>query len=117
MVDLWAMGVLLYYIASNQEFPFEYNQKCMVKTDYHNLIIKQAVKDNFSAEYIDLFTSLLTVDPAQRLGSKGGIQEVLNHIVFTKNSILTAEEVAKIFKPDLIDSNQDFYDIKHRKEV
>ena len=42
---------------------------------------------------------------------------VLNHVVFTRNSILTAEQVAKIFELKLIDSNQDFYDINHRKEV
>ena len=40
MVDLWAMGITLYNMASIQEFPFEYNQKCMVKTDYHKLNIK-----------------------------------------------------------------------------
>ena len=39
MVDLWAMGVLLYYIASNQEFPFEYKKR-LAKTNYHKLIIK-----------------------------------------------------------------------------
>ena len=72
MVDLWAMGVLLYYIASNQEFPFEYKNN-LAKTKYHKLIIKQAVLDNFSKEYIDLFTKLLAVDPTERLGFKGDV--------------------------------------------
>ena len=55
MVDLWAIGVLLYYMASNKEFPFQYKNN-LAKTNYQKLIIKQAVLDNFSAEYIDLFT-------------------------------------------------------------
>mmetsp|Transcript_10771 Transcript_10771/g.14668 ORF Transcript_10771/g.14668 Transcript_10771/m.14668 type:complete len:1045 (+) Transcript_10771:197-3331(+) len=70
-VDLWALGILIYYMLSG-ETPFASADDSEIKI-YSKITARQITyPDNFSASANDLIDKLLARDPNKRLGYVGG---------------------------------------------
>ena len=79
----------------------------MVAKDFKKMFAKEMSFDKKALDYpkelIDFVTKLLAIKPEERLGYKGGIEEILNHDVF-KNIQLPSDEAMKDeFAPDIFD--------------
>lgn len=80
-VDWWSLGILLYEL---------YTGKPPVQDTVQLNVLKKIVRGNFnlsgiesaSAEFQDLIASLIKVGEEDRLGSKHGAKEVMEHLFF-----------------------------------
>ncbi|OHT10684.1 hypothetical protein TRFO_04201 [Tritrichomonas foetus] len=77
-VDWWSLGVMLYeFITGIPPFhgdTLEDTRERILRGTY-----KSPASDEFSPECIDFIHQLLKQNPKERLGTKGGLEEVMNH--------------------------------------
>ena len=105
-VDWWACGILIYdmivgmspFIHKNQSKMYELIEKAKVRfpdRDTHGIEMSSDVKN--------LICKLLTKDPKKRLGSKGGMEEIISHAWFKDVDIdkLLKKQLAAPFVPTL----------------
>ena len=101
IVDYWAVGVALYFLMA-KKYPFRPSNNYKKMFAKEMSFDKEAI-DFYPKELIDFVTKLLALKPEERLGYKGGIEEILNHDVF-KNIQLPSDEAMKAeFAPDIFD--------------
>lgn len=78
-VDYWSIGILLYEIIVGIDPFFGMND---VNTKVKIMTKKVIVPKECSIQVADLINKLLVKDPKMRLGSKFGVDEILNHEFF-----------------------------------
>jgi serine/threonine protein kinase len=117
-VDFYAVGNLLFEILVGSP-PFYHPKFTTEQTKYHILNTEVRYPDylNLSNSVIDLMSQLLHKEPMFRLGSMGGINEILSHHWF--NSVNTDAFMSKSVTPpitmeiSLVGYNED--DIQNKK--
>ena len=102
-IDWWGLGVLLYemiigvppFHCNNQHVLFQYikDKELRFPDAKHGIKITE--------EAMDVITKLLCKKPSERLGSKGGVEEILEHPFFKKIDVgkLLAKELKPEYKP------------------
>lgn len=99
-IDYWGLGCLIFEMLHGKN-PFEFNNETQAKMK----ILKgesYPISPQISSEAKDLIKGLLTVDPNERLGSKGSNQ-IMQHPFFHNIEWKDIKEfrIAPPFKPDI----------------
>ena len=97
-VDWWSLGTLMYEMLSG--LPPFYDEN--IETMYKKIMTETLTfPDHFSPEACDLLKGMLTRDPAKRLGSVRGAEDVLRHPFFADLDVegVMLREVAPEFVP------------------
>ncbi|XP_051028426.1 G protein-coupled receptor kinase 6 [Acomys russatus] len=102
--DWWALGCLLYEMIAGQS-PFQQRKKKIKREEVERLVkeVPEEYSDHFSPQARSLCSQLLSKDPAERLGCRGGgAREVKEHPLFKKLNFkrLGAGMLEPPFKPD-----------------
>ncbi len=106
--DWWALGILTYEMIVG--FPPFYtgaktNNKMYELIKSKDVYFPDPVKHKIamSEESKDFIKLLLSKDPAQRLGTNGGLEEILSHpwLADLSREQLEAKEIQPAFKPKL----------------
>lgn len=105
-VDWWSIGILIYemivgfppFYHKNQNTMYELIEKFPVRfpdPDKHKIVMSEEAKD--------LITKLLTKDPKERIGTEGGMDEIIGHDWFKDINFeeLLKKEIDAPFLPDL----------------
>ena len=111
-VDWWSIGILIYemivgfppFYHKNQNTMYELIEKFPVRfpdPEKHKIMMSEEVQD--------LITKLLEKQPENRLGTKEGIKEVLEHPWFSEIDLdqLHLKQIEPPFKPELTDDMDD----------
>lgn len=116
-VDWWALGILTYEMIVGFP-PFYTGNSNNLKM--YELIKKKPVyfpdptrhKIKMSDACKDFITKLLEKDPANRLGTKGGLDEVMSHPFFAELNMqeLVAKNIPAPFRPKL---SSDLFDVSN----
>lgn len=112
--DWWAVGILLYEILVGVPPFFHKNQYRMfflIKESPCIFPDEKAYGIKISEKGKDLIQKLLTKNPAKRIGTKGGIQEILSHPFFEGIDYdqLINKKIQAPYKPK-IDESLAFFD-------
>lgn len=122
-VDWWAVGILLYEMMFGVT-PFFNRNKHVLQSKIKNSKVvfpdKSRYVIEYSAECVDLITSLLNKKREERLGFNGGAQEIISHPFFKDLDIekLQSYDVVPPFKPDLASDgslNKKYFNLKTSK--
>ena len=111
-VDWWSIGILIYemivgfppFYHKNQNTMYELIEKFPVRfpdPEKHKIVMSEEVQD--------LIKNLLEKDPLQRLGTKGGMKEIIEHPFFADIDFdkLHMKQLDATFLPDLSDDMDD----------
>ena len=84
--DYFPLGIMLYQFWKTRK-PFDkksdFHKKLSSRKAVPEIDVSEALADpNLSPEYVDAMTGLLKLKPEERLGAKGGIDEILTHPFF-----------------------------------
>ena len=86
-VDWWAVGILLYEMLIGITPFFNKNRLKLFQRINQSKVKfpdRKVYQIDYSDEIVDLISKLLNKDPAQRLGSQGGVDEVIAHPFFSE---------------------------------
>lgn len=110
-VDWWALGILMYEMLIGVTPFFNRNRQVLVSKIKNSKIIfpdRAHYRIEYTDDLVDLISKLLKKDRTQRLGYKGGSEEVLAHKFFADLSI-SGLETYKIDPPFMPDFSKDFF--------
>ncbi|CAK60107.1 unnamed protein product (macronuclear) [Paramecium tetraurelia] len=107
-VDFYCLGALLYELLTGLPPYYSTNTNQI----YQDILYSKLSFPNdltLSREVKSLLIALLEKDPIQRLGAKGGVQEILKHPFFSQIDFkqLALKKVKPPFKPDPLKMNLD----------
>ena len=84
-VDWWAIGVLMYEMLFGMTPFYNQNQRKLLKKIKTSKVLfpdKTKFKIEYSDQIMDLIIKLLDKDRNQRMGTKAGAKEILEHDLF-----------------------------------
>ena len=113
-VDWWALGILIYEMLIGVTPFFNRNRDMLLQKIQRAKVVfpdRTKYKIDFSDDIVDLVNKLLDRDKSKRLGSKGGVKEVLSHPVFKGLDLdkLEKGEIDPPFKPATTDKDLSKY--------
>jgi serine/threonine protein kinase len=89
-VDWWALGILMYEMLIGVTPFFNRNRQVLASKIKNSKIIfpdRAHYKIEYSDTLVDLISKLLKKDKTQRLGSNGGVKEIMAHPFFADMDI------------------------------
>ena len=112
-IDWWALGILIYEMRIGVTPFFNKNKNLLLTKISRAKVIfpdKQKYDLDYSDEFVDIVDKLLTKNPANRLGAKNDVHEILSHPWFADIDIsqIEAEKITPPVKPDIKDGQVDF---------
>mmetsp|Transcript_38615 Transcript_38615/g.27939 ORF Transcript_38615/g.27939 Transcript_38615/m.27939 type:complete len:105 (+) Transcript_38615:1231-1545(+) len=94
-VDWWALGVLIYEMIIGVTPFYNRNRQVLVSKIKNSKVVfpdRTKYKVDYSDDLMDCVTQLLVKNKDNRLGSNGGVQEILKHPFFASLKISDLEE-------------------------
>jgi serine/threonine protein kinase len=112
-IDWWALGILIYEMRIGVTPFFNKNKNLLLtKIQRAKVIFPDKEKYNleYSDEFVNIVETLLSKNPAQRLGNKNDVHEVLAHPWFADINIedIESEKIEPPLKPDVKSGQVDF---------
>ena len=113
-VDWWALGILIYEMLIGVTPFFSKNKKTMLEKIQSAKVVfpdRKKYKIEYSDELMDLVVRLLDKDGRKRLGTNGGVEEILSHPIFKNidKSALVRMELTPPFKPSIAEKDMTQY--------
>jgi len=96
-VDWWSLGIFMYEMAAGTT-PFKGAKRDHTFNNVMNNDLQFPTTPEFSPELKDLLTKLLHKDPAKRLGSVGGAEDIKRHPFFGSINFALIQEMEPPFR-------------------
>lgn len=123
-IDWWALGILIYEMRIGVTPFFNKNKNLLLTKIQRAKVIypdKEKYNLDYTDEFVDIVEKLLTKNPAQRLGTKEDVHEVLSHPWFKDLDIhaLESQKIEPPLRPDIKKNAVDFkyFNLKQQNVV